>query len=96
MSSVYIRGDTVITGIEIWAGFFFFFFVIAEEVGENQLPPQKFSCLQILWNNIKISVALKLVISSLSLVETLIYLYFLALKYNKSINYFMSVFSFNT
>lgn len=56
MSSVYIRGDTVITGIEIWAGFFFFF--VLEEVGENQLPPQKFSCLQILWNNIKISLPL--------------------------------------
>lgn len=26
MSSVYIRGDTIITGIEIWAVFFFFFF----------------------------------------------------------------------
>lgn len=25
MSSVYIRGDTIITGIEIWAVFFFFF-----------------------------------------------------------------------
>lgn len=48
MSSVYIRGDTIITGIEIWAVVFFFFLVIAEEVGKNQLPPQKFSCLQIL------------------------------------------------